>query len=280
MLNPLSVLKHPVLLSLYFISSWSNAQTYSSSSSAAIAGAGRAAVEASDVNYLNPAALVHAKGRYIYSTWSSEDLSVGLSETSEDVIIPANLSYFQRKTKEGATEIRVDEIRLSIANFVVSKFAMGLTAISNTSKVNDIGYNQTNANIGFFYTPNDHFGLAYVFYNTFEPPWNVPEVLQLRPQMAIGMNTVFKNIVRGRFDVLSAAGNNFGKPSYLGGFEAILNQWLSLRFGYKNDILAEQEVFTQGIGFNGPTFALNYAHQGAVKGKDFERHSIDLLISF
>src|ERR1700710_1174341 len=97
MLNPLSFIKHLVFLSLYFISSWCHAQTYSSAATDAVGGAGRAAVEASDINYLNPAALVHVKGRYIYSTFTKNDLSVGLSETSREVVLPASFSFFQKK---------------------------------------------------------------------------------------------------------------------------------------------------------------------------------------
>ncbi len=268
-------------MSFYFISSWSYAQTYSSASSGALGGAGRAAVEASDVNYLNPAALVHAKGRYIYSTWSRDDLSLGLSETGQDVIMPASFSYFNSKTKNASgQDLEVQEFRLSIAGFIVDKLAIGLTGNSNTSKINDVKYNQSNANIGLFYTPHDRLGVAWVFYNTFDPRANVPEVLQLRPQMAFGVNTVYINILRARFDVLSSADNNFGKAKYQGGFETLWNEWVTLRLGYQNDIMAEQELFTQGLGFNGPVFAVNYCHQGNIKGKDFERHSIDLLISF
>ncbi|MBK9324554.1 MAG: hypothetical protein IPM97_16690 [Bdellovibrionaceae bacterium] len=281
MLNPLSSLKHPVLLCLYFISSWSYAQTYSSASSGAVAGAGRAAVEASDVNYLNPAALVHAKGRYIYSSWSREDLSVGLSETGRDVVLPASFSYFVSNSKNNSDQdVQVQEFRLSVADFIFDRLAIGLTGNDNTSKINGVKYNQTNANIGLFFTPTDRLGVAWVFYNTFEPRSNIPEDLRLRPQMAFGVNTIYQNILRARFDVLSSADNNFGKAIYMGGFETLWNEWMTLRLGYKNDIKAEQELFTQGLGFNGPVFAMNYSHQGNIKGKDFDRHSIDLLISF
>lgn len=281
MLNPLSLFKHSVFLSLYFISSWSQAQTYSSASSDAVGGAGRAAVEAGDVNYLNPAALVHLKGRYIYTTYSKDELSIGLSETSREVVLPASFSYLQRKLENtGSEEVQQSEFRLSVADFVTEKFSIGLTGNIDTTKINAINYNQTNGSLGFFYTPFDRIGVAAVFYNVFGSNKNVPEAWQLRSQTGFGANWIYQNFLRVRLDVLSAAENNFGKSKYMGGFETLLSEWLTARMGYQNDIMASQELLTGGIGFNGPVFALNYAHQGNLKGQDFDRHSIDLLISF
>lgn len=281
MLNPLSVLKHPVLMSLYFISSFAHAQSFSSAATDAVAGAGRAAVEAGDVNYLNPAGLVHLKGRYIYSTLSKEDLSFSLSESSREVVVPASLSYLQRKQKDSTDQdVKWQDVRLSLADFVFEKLSMGVTGTMTTVDYKNSSYNQTNGHIGFFYTPTDHFGLAYVFYNVFGGRDTVPEEVRDESQMAVGLNYIYRNLIRYRFDVLSAKNDNFGKPAYMMGLESILNEWMEFRLGYKNDILAGQELFTQGLGFNGPIFSLNYAHQGSIKGANFDRHSIDLLISF
>jgi hypothetical protein len=281
MLNPLSVLKHPVLLSLYFISSLAHAQSFSSAATDGVAGAGRAAVEAGDVNYLNPAGLVHLKGRYIYATGSKDDLSLSLSESSREVVVPASLSYLQRKAKDSADQdVKWKDMRLSLADFIVEKLSMGITGTMSTVDYKTSSYNQTNGHLGLFYTPNDHFGLAYVFYNLFGGKDTVPEEVRDESQMAVGLNFIYKNFVRYRFDVLSAKNNNFGKPAYMMGIETLLNEWLVFRVGYKNDILASQELFTQGIGFRGPIFSVDYAHQGSVKGANFDRHSIDLSISF
>jgi len=281
MLSPLSVFKHPVFLSLYFIVSFANAQTHSSAATDAVGGAGRAAVDAGDVNYLNPAALVHVKGRYIYSTVSRDDLSLGLSETSKDVVVPGNFSFFEKKnTDDPNMDIRTQEFRLSLADFVFKRFAMGLTGIMDTTKLNGASYAQTNGNFGFFYTPTDTIGTALVLYNVFDAPSNVPLILRLQKEMALGFNAIYKNFLRVRFDVLSAPENNFGKSAYMAGFETVLNEFLVARVGYKNDINANQELITEGFGFNGPLFVLNYAHQGNMKGAEFDRHSIDLLFSF
>lgn len=281
MLNPLSVLKHPVLLSLYFISSLAHAQSFSSAATDGVAGASRAAVEAGDVNYLNPAGLVHLKGRFIYSTFSKDDLSLSLTESTREVVVPASLSYLQRKTLDStAREVKWKDTRLSLADFVTEKISVGVTGSMNTVEYKDQSYNQTNGSLGLFYTPTDRFGLAYVFYNVFGGKDNVPEEVRQMSQMAVGLNYIFKGFLRYRFDVLSAGNNNFGKPAYMTGVESLLNEWISVRLGYKNDILASQELFTQGIGFNGPMFSLNYAHQGSIKGANFDRHSIDLSFSF
>lgn len=281
MLNPLSVLKLPVLMSLYFISSWAYAQSFSSAATDAVAGAGRAAVEAGDVNYLNPAGLVHLKGRYIYSTFSKEDLSLSLSEASREVLVPASLSYFQRKITDSLQrEIKWQDTRLSLADFITEKLSLGITGILSSVKINDLGYNQTNGNLGFFFTPTDKFGLSSVFYNIFGANQNVPEEVRLQPKAGVGLNYIYRGFVRYRLDVLSADNNNFGKPTYMTGIETLLNEWMVFRLGYQSDILAGRELLTGGLGFNGPVFSLNYAHQGSLRGANFDRHSIDLLFSF
>jgi hypothetical protein len=281
MLNPLSVLKHPVLLSLYFISSLAHAQSFSSAATDGTGGAGRAAVEVGDVNCLNPAGLVHLKGRYIFSTFSKDDLFLSLTESSREVLVPASLSYLQRKTTDSTNQqVKWQDMRLSLADFVVEKLSMGVTGTMSSVEYKNASYNQTNGHLGFFYTPTENFGLAYVFYNMFASRDTVPEEFRDEAQMALGLNYIYKGFIRYRFDVLSAKNDNFGKPAYMAGIESLLNEWVIFRLGYKNDILASQELFTQGIGFNGPVFSLNYAHQGSVKGANFDRHSIDLLIAF
>lgn len=281
MLNPLSLLKHPVLLSLYFISSLAHAQIYSSASSASMAGAGRAAVEAGDVNYLNPAGLVHLRGRFFVGTFTENDLTLGLSEASKEVVVPASITYFQSKTKDDfGTEFKTQDTRLSLADFVVNKFSMGITGIMNSSSINQSDYNQTNANLGFFYTPLDTLGLGAVFYNLFSEKAEVPEIIRLQRQTGIGFQYIYKSFLRYRLDVLSAKNNNFGKPAYMTGFETLLNEWVSVRLGYQNDILANRELGAMGLGFNGPVFSVYYAYQKSIKGAYFGRHSIDLSLRF
>lgn len=281
MLNPLSVIKHPVLLSFYFISSLAHAQNFSSASTAAVGGAGRAAVEAGDVNYLNPAGLVHLKGRSVFATYSKEDLFLGLSESSREVMVPASLSYFQRKTKDTlGRELRWQETRLSIADFVTSRFSMGVTAIMSSVKFNDSSYDQSDGNLGFFYTPTDKFGIAAVFYHVFSGSEKVPEEVRFKPETAFGLNYIYQNFLRLRGDVKSGASNNFGKPTYMMGLESLLNEWVVFRLGYQHNILASQELVTTGFGFNGPVFSANYSYQGTLKGANFDRHSIDLSFSF
>jgi hypothetical protein len=157
---------------------------------------------------------------------------------------------------------------------------MGLTGILSTVKINDLSYNQTNGNLGFFYTPTDNLGLGYVMYNVFGVKKNVPEEVRFQPKTGVGVNYIYKGFLRYRLDVLSADNNNFGKPTSMTGIETLLNEWMIFRLGYQNDILVGQELLTAGIGFNGPIFSLNYGHQGSIKGVNFDRHSIDLLFSF
>lgn len=281
MLSPLSVLKHSVLLSLYFISSYAHAQIFSSPATSGTGGAGRAAVEAGDVNYLNPAALVHMKGRTLYTMYSKEDLFVGLSESSRDVVIPASFSYRQTRYDDALNRaFQIQESRLSIADFLMNKASIGLTGIVNSSKIDGQTYNQNNGNIGFFYTPTDHFGLAYIVYDIFGAKDEIPEEVRLEQKMGFALNYVFRKFLRYRLDIVTNRNSDFGHSAYMTGVETFVNEWVIARVGYQKDTFTSRELITEGLGFRGPVFSMNYAHEGSFKGPDFDKHSIDLSISF
>lgn len=300
MLNPLSELKHPVLIKalpqisrsllvlafgFYFIPSFSFAQIYSSSSTAGTGGAGRAGVEIGDANYLNPASLVHMQGGHFFSDFAKNDLVVGLSESSRDILFPASFAYRQRSFLDPVSQqqVKMSESRLSVADFVVDRFSMGLTGVINRQVMSDTGtaYDQTNGDLGFFFTPNDHFGTALVGYNILGSlSEETPEELRLQREVALGMNYIYEKFLRARIDLVSSPNMNFGRPVWMGGVESMLSKFMVARFGFQDDVLNDRLLDTFGFGFNGPKFALNYAFMGSVNSKEISRHSVDLLLTF
>lgn len=272
--HPLSyVVKLPVSLFFYLILNTVSAQVYSSSISAASGGTGRAAVEAGDATFLNPATLVHLRGHYLYSSFSKDDLVIVLSDNSQESLLPASLGYVQKKSTVALGELVQQDLALSLAEFVVDKWAMGLTAHYLEQKLPNSSYRQTNADLGLIFTPQPHIGLALVVYNVFGENRDIPESFRSKTTVGGGFNYIYRSMVRFRIDATS-------ESIVMGGVETYVNKFLITRLGYQSDVDDNRELITAGVGFKGPRFALNYAYQGNTQISGDYRHSVDLEIPF
>lgn len=251
-----------------------SAQVYNSSISAAAGGTGRAAVEPGDATYLNPAALVHLRGKYLFSSFAKEDLSVVLSDNSEDSFLPASLGYLQKKSTLAAQgEMVQQDVTLSLAEFAFDRWAFGVTGHYLEQKLPTSAYQQINADLGILFTPKPHIGLALVVYNVFGEKQDIPTFLRSKTSVAVGFNYIYQATVRLRVDATS-------ESVIMGGLETYLNKFLITRFGYQSDLDDHRELITAGAGFKGPKFALNYAYQGNSQISGDYRHSVDLEIPF
>jgi hypothetical protein len=272
--HPLSYLvKLPVSLLFYLIASAASAQVYSSSISAASGGTGRAAVEAGDATFLNPATLVHLRGNYLYSSFSQDDLVVVLSDNSQESLLPASFGYVQKKSVVTQGELVQQDLALSLAEFVVDKWSVGVTAHYLEQKLLNSSYRQTNADLGLIFTPQPHIGLALVVYNVFGENKDIPENFRSKTTVGGGFNYIYRSMVRFRLDATSDS-------LVMGGVETYVNKFLITRLGYQGDLDDHRELITAGLGFKGPKFGLNYAYQGNSQISGDYRHSVDLEIPF
>ncbi|WP_415061693.1 hypothetical protein [Bdellovibrio sp.] len=269
----MSVVKLPVFLFVYLIVNIASAQVYNSSISAATGGTGRAAVEAGDASFLNPSALVHLRGHYLFSSFAKDEFAVTLSDNSEESFLPASLGYLNKKTEVTQGQLEQSDITLSLAEFVVDKLAFGMTGHYFEQKLPQASYRQINADLGLLYTPQPHIGWALVVYNAFGEKDDVPENLRLKTSVGGGFNYIYQNTVRFRLDATS-------ESLYMGGLETYINKFMITRLGYQNDTDHKRELITAGLGFKGPRFALNYAYQGNPQISGDYRHSVDLEIPF
>lgn len=249
------------------------AQVYTSSISAATGGTGRAAVEAGDASLLNPATLVHLRGHYLFSSFSKDDVAVVLSDNSEESFLPASLGFVQKKSQVAQGDLVQQDLILSLAEFVVDKWAFGLTGHYLEQKLPNSSYRQTNADLGLVYTPQSHIGLALVAYNIFGENSDIPENIRAKPSVAAGFNYIYQSMVRFRLDGTS-------ESVVMAGLETYVNKFLITRLGYQSDVDDHRELITAGLGFKGPRFSLNYAYQGNTQISGDYRHSVDLEIPF
>lgn len=256
------------------------AQTSSSAVSAATGGTGRASVEASDIHSLNPAMLVHLRDRDLHSTIRGNAVSVGITDNARDSVIPAGLAWRQDRTENRGLETKTQDLRLSLADVVKGNFSMGVTGKQYIVSRGEPSWRQVNADVGFAWIPTRRIGLGLVFSDVSGVRDDVPSDIVLRPRSALGFSYLWSEFGRFRADLVSGAGNNFGKSAFLVGYEASTTQFFVVRLGAGTDAESSRDIASAGFGFDLPRFRLNYGAQTVVRGERETWHSVDLGIPF
>jgi hypothetical protein len=264
------------LIALIFISAASvsvRAQVTHSAVSSAAGGTGRGSVEPGDAIYLNPATLVHLRGRYLYSSYTEGSFAASISDNTQESSFPSGLSYIKTYVPDSTLLTEQNIFSLSLAEFAYKKWAMGITGSFFQHKLGDMISQQTNADIGFIYTPTENMGLGLVIYDVFGEHSDIPEVFKRKTKVAAGFNYIYQNVVRMRVDITS-------KTEAMAGIETYINSFIITRLGYYSDQDDDRSFVTAGAGFRGPKFHINYAYEGNPQNSGDYRHSVDLAIPF
>lgn len=274
--------RHLVVLAFQLITGVAIAQPYSGSVMSATGGAGRASVEAGDAPFLNPSIIAHLRGRNLQSSFAHDEWSIGMTENVSDSPVPAALAYAQKTHRpELPGDIVEQDLRLSLADFVRKHVALGVSLHQYIVNTRENSYRQVNGDVGLTINPRENWGMGLVVYDLVATdPLDVPVVYRLRTKTGWGLSWLPRESLRLRADVLSAGGNNFGRPNAMLGLESTYNQFIMVRVGYQNDHDLSQEIFATGFGFNLGKFHVNYAYQTSIKGDFGIRHSVDLGIPF
>jgi hypothetical protein len=275
MLHPLSLLKKlPVFLFLYLNVNSVFAQSYNSSISAATGGTGRAAIEAGDVSFLNPASLVHLRGQYFFSSMAVDEFAVSLSDNTQDSSFPGAMAFVKKQIEIDLGKVEQMDMSFSLAEYAFDKFGLGVTGHYIEQRIKDgESYHKVNGDIGIIYTPEAHIGLAAVVYNLVGEKNEIPKELRTKTIGALGFNYIHRKTWRGRIDVDT-------ESTVMAGIETYLNRYIITRFGYSDDVDDERQLMTMGLGFKGPRFAINYAYEGNPQNSSDYRHSVDLAVPF
>lgn len=274
MLHPLSFLvKLPVLLLIYLSANVALAQVYNSSISSATGGTGRATVEAGDASFLNPAALVHLRGRYFFSSVAKDEYAVTLSDNTLESAFPAAFGFVQRQSKLNQTDLDHKDMSFSVADFVMDRWTVGITGHYVEQRLGEESYHKVNGDIGFVYTPRSFIGVGLVVYNVMDDKSDIPEELKAKRSAGAGFTYIYRKFARMRLDATT-------ESEFMAGVETYLNPFIVTRIGYSDDTDDERQLFTGGLGFKGPRFALNYAYEGNPQNSEDYRHSVDFSVPF
>ena len=251
-----------------------------SAASAALGGAGRAAVEPIDVHGMNPATLVHLRNRDVHVTGGTRDWLVGLTDNSIDNLFAGALSYSQSESGKNESLLRHEEVRLSLAGFVTEKISVGTTIKQVTSKADPARWMQNNADLGFSFVPREDLGFALVLSDLMSSSLEDEDPVRLRPRTAFAVHGILNPFVGLRADLVSGEDHDFSQRALLLGYEGALNEWVALRLGWGENKEAMTEFATGGVGLRLPRFRVNLAHQVPIRGEFEHRLALDLGVPF
>lgn len=263
-----------------------SAQAHVSSISAATASAGRAAIESLDVPYQNPAGIAFAKG-YNFATGMArynsaagldqEALAFLLSDNTPDTIVPTSLAYLQTKDHNAFSDWEQKDVRLALGNFIGPRRALGIGLTYRHERDGGVSTQQAALSVGSIFGLSPNLGVALVVDNLV-PLAQAPGARErLSPLTSAGLSYNFGKFLRTRLDVTTERNNSLNRPLIAAGVENYWNRWLIFRLGAARDNELEQNIFSTGLGFDGPRFGIHYAFQAveAPTGQD-QRHSVDL----
>lgn len=255
---------------------------------AATGGAGAAVVEASESPFINPASIAHLQGYYFTSSLgagkkgglgSEQDLGISLTDNMKDTIVPTAIAYSQEYfDTPNDQDISDRRIRLGFGNYIAKKVSLGVAFIQQENRTPDRKYDQGNLDLGVLYTPSSNMGFGMHYQNVLGGKIEVPDQFRQDSALAAGFVINYKKFYRFKFDLQSAKANNFEKPTLKMGVETYLNNWIIARFGAAKDNFFNFNVYSAGMGFIGPKFALHYAYQNSQQEESVTRHSIDLAL--
>lgn len=271
------------MMSGVLFSSMSFATTFQSATSLGTGGTGRAAIEPIDVITLNPANLPHLQGRHISVSTRPNTLAVGISDNTPDSMLPGGIAYIQKRLNE-TPEIRSQDFRLSLGEFLRDQWTVGISAHYTDVKTETKLYNQINGDLGITYAATENLGLALVASDLAPVSKDIPEEFRNEARVGFGSYWIYKNFFRVRSDVVSNLAQKSNRLTYALGAESYIESWFIIRTGIARDELREESWGTLGLGFLGPRFYVNYAWEKTVARteivEDRNFHSIDLGIPF
>ena len=267
--------------SVFFLASISKAQIYYGSASRAVGETGRGAIRPGDQVFLNAAGLVHIGGRYLTASTSASETAIGLSDNTPDSSLPAAVGYWKTAQIIDGLEIRKEDFRVGLAEFVVPNLAFGVVAHQFSVLQQDRADRAVNGEAGVVWTPRDNLGVVLVAYDFLSSAKRYDDnSLFFQPRTGIGFNYLFRKQTMFRVDLLSGAFNNFGKSKISIGYEGYWNRWTAFRLGYSDDQAIKSRNASVGLGLDLPRFQIQYAYQGDVDISGNYRHSVDLGIPF
>ena len=265
-------------------------QIATGTTAAAMGGAGRAAVDAGENSWLNPATLTQARGYFFGAHGSIANHAIsgnqkqyGLvaADNEADQLGAGSLSYVHTNNSQRQGNLYTQDIQAAAAAQVLSNFSVGL-AVHRLAQAVSVGTNQTqyNATLGVLWTPITDLGFGLVGYDLIPSGHSVPDNLRLIPTIAFGSDWIIKKFLQVRLDLSHPMALADGRTDVMAGLGTYFNQNFAFRFGTDWKETKNETWLTAGMGFTGPKLSVDYAFQKDIRQAEGYRHSIDLWMPF
>ena len=267
------------------------AQFYTGPIASGAGGAGRAAADASESSYLNPASLSFIKDYNVSFAYASSDHPVDgarityagmLADGTAERLVPGSLSFVHRFTEypDQSGAYTEQDYQASFSGMVARGLSLGASAHRQLYKPGrGSEATQDNATIGALWVPTTSLGLAAVGYDLIPSNVGAPALVRQSPTYAVGINYLFSDLFRVRADVVRPTeGPRNGRNNVMAGFESQFRPDFIFRAGMQWRETEDKTMWTVGVGFHGPRLSFDYAFEKDLRVDVGFRHVIDMWL--
>ncbi len=261
-------------------------QTFLGAAPESMGDSGRAATDAIESHYLNPAALAFTKDYHMGGVF--QEARIGLetpannyafvvTDNSPDKFAAAGLGYvYKRSSFVDRTYIDQD-FSLSFAGKVLPTFSLGMQGHRLVRQVSGGGgFVKHNLTFGTLIVPSRFLGVAVVAYDML-----ADDDLDLVPVIALGVHVVVLDIIRLRADIARQEKRNPDRQGSLGlGLEIVGGYGFLVRTGGLWDNLNRQTFWSTGLGWEGPNLSLAYAYKTNINVAGDSTHTFQTWLNF
>jgi hypothetical protein len=275
--------------------------SFTGTASAAMGGAGRAAVEPSESVLLNSATLPHMPNYYIaghyFMGWDHErgndrGFAVVISDGNPENIVPGGASFVRtNRDLTNGTHLVEQDIQVALADIVTARLSVGIAAHRFQVKESGPGLptrqmsNQDNGKIGLLWVATDWLGFAATADDFFPSNQRVPLENRLIPTYSIGSHVMLEKMFRLRLDLVrpnyrlvSGREVSDGRVDVMAGLESYFQEKVAFRLGAQWRESTDQTLLTTGVGIKGPKLSFEYSLERDVRSPTGSRHLFDLWI--
>ena len=258
--------------------------------SAGMGSTGRAAVEAVESLYLNPASIALMRDFHLGTSYQTGFLGKDLSrntysftatDASPGVLFPASFGYRMHSLNMAGQSAEEQEFRLATGLRLGKRLSVGLGGSYITS---DVGggrvFRQGNLHAGVLFALMSNWGFSLTADGLLDASdKSRPEALDRPRQWALGTQYLMGRMLRFRWEALAPleAAQRWDFAHHVG-VGVLMQSNFSLNLGYSVDDLLGQNWGSAGLAWEGPRLKIAYSFQRESRQELGTRHLVDLWL--
>ncbi len=265
---------------------YAGAQSFFGAAPSALGEAGRAAVNAIDSHYLNPAAIAFTNDYNVGATFQTSrstmvdpenTTSFVMTDNSPDKLLSGGFGYYYKRSSRHDRVIIDQDFSVSLAGRFIERLGIGVQG-RRLFRMNSgaPGFTKHNLTVGMLVVPATFLGFGVVGYDLLND-----EDLDMVPTIGLGTHLIIMDILRFRADVTRQEKRNPEKKGNLNlGMEIDAGDGFQLRVGGLWDNLNSKTYWTGGVGWEGPKLCVAYALKNNVAVTGDTSHTFQAWLQF